>query len=914
MAAQYDIQPAKRRPTAYSCTILLGLIVFIACNSGPTVWSKKDLQMLANNNETKVIRWTTPIADREAEVDQQGLLRWKDNSQEVALFGVNYCLPSGPSYRMVKRVGASHDQTVEQDMSHFARMGLDGLRLSFWGDWESCDRDGNLLDNEHLRLLDYVIYQAKKRGMYVVLTPISWYSPVWPEPEELSTHQGFSSFFRDKGQMTTDPNAIKAQVNYLNQITRHVNRYTGLAYKDEPAIIGIELINEPWTPRSKKDQAKSYINTLVKAIRDTGCTKPLFYNASQDIEIASAIRDSNVNGSAFGWYPGDLLAGRSVADNSLPYVDDYPPMRDSRLATKAKLVYEFDAADIAGSYMYPAMARTFKMAGAQFAAMFTYDPLPTASTNIEFQTHYLNLVYTPNKAVSFVIAAEAFRRLPRLKSYGKYPENTKFGPFRVSYEQDISEMVTEQAFLYSNNTETEPPRPEALERIVGCGSSPVVNYEGTGCYFLDKLEPGVWRLEVYPDAVWVNDPYSKPRLDREVSRILWREWSMKICLLGLGPVFTIEAINKGNDFRTKSQQGTFSIRPGVYILKKKGAKLSAWNASTPFGQLSLGEFIAPAEQKGPTVVLHRPSQQLVEGTAWTVSAQVISSDEPRRVTLYVRRAGQPNFAQHQMQREKSYLYTATLPADSIKAALLEYCIAVQSGEQVRTFPADVRGEPAEWDFPVVALWETFVVEKEAPVILFDAGRDRSTLLFSHEWGGVSRRIDFVRSMTAFKPALRIEVPSFRPEPQDVSFQHNLSKELEIRRCNLGQFEVLGLRARSGQEATMKLGIALIELDGTAWGSTIPLTDQWQEIRIPLSKLYPTKVAMLPQGWPEVDPYWSRMPNGRGGKNDRFKAKNLSAIQISLGARFDPAEADKRQVVEIESLWLERASAQSAKTK
>jgi hypothetical protein len=806
---------------------------------------------------------------------------------------------------MVKRVGASHDQTIDQDISHFARMGLDGLRLSFWGDWQCSDREGNLLDNEHLRLLDYVIYQAKKRGMYMVLTPITWYNPVWPEPEELNTYQGFSRFFRKKEHMTTDPNAIKAQVNYLNQIVRHVDRYTGLAYKDEPAIIGIELLNEPWTPGAKY-QVKSYINKLVKAIRDTGCTKPLFYNASQDMGIASAIRDSNVNGCTFGWYPTDLLAGRSLTGNFLPHVDDYPLMRDSRLATKAKLVYEFDAADIAGSYMYPAMARTFNTAGAQLAAMFTYDPLPTASTNIEFQTHYLNLVYTPNKAVSLVIAAEAFRRLPRLKSYGKYPENTKFGPFRVSYEQDISEMVTEHAFLYSNNTATKPPRPEILERIVGCGSSPVVDYEGTGCYFLDKLEPDVWRLEVYPDAVWVNDPYGKPRLDREVSRILWRQWPMKIRLPNLGPVFVVEAINKGNDFRTKAQQGAFSIRPGVYILNKKGAKLSAWNASTPFGQLSLGEFVAPAEQKGPTVVLHKPTQQLVEGTAWTVSTQIVSSDEPHRVTLYVRRAGQPKFAQHQMQRKKGYLYTATLPADSIKATLLEYCVAVQSGEQVRTFPADVRGEPAEWDFPVVALWEMLVVEKEAPVILFDARRDRNKLLFSHEWGGVPRRIDFVQGMTPSKLALRIDVPGFKAGPKDVSCQHNFSKELDERRGVLGRFKVLQVRARSGQEATKKFGIALIELDGTAWGSTVPLTGQWQEIRIPLSKLCPTKVAMLPQGWPWVNPYWLRNPTG-GTQAEHLRIQNIAAVQISLGARFFPEDANRPHAIEVESIILDTAN-------
>jgi len=168
--------------------------------------------------------------------------------------------------------------------------------------------------------------------------------------------------------------------------------------------------------------------------------------------MAPVIRDSMVDGGNFGWYPTELLAGWSLRGNFLPHAEDFSCMLNPALATKAKAVYEFDAADIPGSYMYPAMARTFRTGGAQFAAMFTYDPLAIASSNIEFQTHYLNLVYTPNKAVSFIIAAEAFHNLPRLKSYGKYPENTSFGHFRVSYDQDLSEMVTERKFMYSNAT------------------------------------------------------------------------------------------------------------------------------------------------------------------------------------------------------------------------------------------------------------------------------------------------------------------------------------------------------------------------------------------------------------------------------------------------------------------------------
>ena len=92
-------------------------------------------------------------ADRLARVDEAGVLRWQDDGGEVALFGVNYYTPCQWNYRDIKALGLSHEKVIEQDVAHFARLGLDALRLHVF-DREISDRDGNLLDNDHVRLLD----------------------------------------------------------------------------------------------------------------------------------------------------------------------------------------------------------------------------------------------------------------------------------------------------------------------------------------------------------------------------------------------------------------------------------------------------------------------------------------------------------------------------------------------------------------------------------------------------------------------------------------------------------------------------------------------------------------------------------------------------------------------------------------
>ena len=106
--------------------------------------------------------------------------------------------------------------------------------------------------------------------------------------------------------------------------------------------------------------------------------------------------------------------------------------------------------------------------------------------------------------------------------------------FRVSYTEDLSELNNGKKFYYSNHTNTQPKDASQLVSIAGCGSSPIIHYEGTGAYFMDCLEPGVWRLEVMPDAVVVNDPFAKPSLDKEVVTIAYGAWDMALQIPDLG--------------------------------------------------------------------------------------------------------------------------------------------------------------------------------------------------------------------------------------------------------------------------------------------------------------------------------------------------------------------------------------------
>jgi hypothetical protein len=819
----------------------------------------------------------SPLPHPLAQVDAQGVLRWQETGTEVALFGVNYYTPFWHNFPDLKAVGANHSKVIDQDVAHFARLGLDALRLHVF-DREISDRDGNLLDNEHLHLLDYLVARAQERGIYTVLTPIAW----WPVPGD---SPGFSTRFT-MPQMITDPAARAPQTNYLAQFLRHVNRNTGLAHKDDPAVLCLELINEPQcAPNTTDAQVIDYINALADAVRATGCRKPVFYNGWGN--RLAAVRDARVDGSTFGWYPTGLGAGRSLRRNFLPLVDQYggsdfwnPSMRTELLARKAKIVYEFDAADVPGSFMYPAMARAFRSGGAQMATQFQYDPLPLAPFNHGWQTHFLNLVCAPQKAVSLLIAAEAFRRLPRLEDYGRYPASTRFGPFRVSYEEDLSEMVTEREFLHSNTTRTEPPAPDKLERIVGCGPSPIVRYEGTGAYFLERLVAGAWRLEIYPDAVWVNDPYGPHSLNREVARIFWREWPMEIRLRDLENDFSIAPLNEGNPFAARAKEGSFPIRPGVYLLKRAGVSTDDWKTARLPARVGLREFIALPGKDAPAVGRHEPRAGWVEGKPLPLQFTLAMPQEPDAVTLEFQSAGSASLRRLPLQRQRAYQFSATVPGEWLTPGPAAYALTVRSAAGVMRFPTNAPGSASN------SVWSVLVSARTAPVRLFDPERHKVNPQADLAW-----KQSFVSGMTPGRQALRIAVEKFGPPPSSISFRHDLTEELEPWRDLLVKSTTLRLRARALERRTAAIEIVLQERDGSVWGRNLPLTTDWRDVRVPLTSL-------------RHFAHWAGNPPGRGGADDRLHPREISSVNVCFGAWLYPDHAAEPHTVEIESIEVE----------
>ena len=513
--------------------------------------------------------------------DADGVIRYTADSTEMAIFGVNYCLPSASDYRAAHKVAPTLEakrQMIDTDLCHLERMGMRALRLSFWGDWENSDKRGNLLDNEHLELLDYLVYRASQRGMLMLFSPIVAHAAWWPDGDRnlpgLTAHFG-------KEQLTFDREAIRAQKRYMTQFLHYRNRYTGRTYGEEPSIIAVEILNEPARVMGRNEEIRQYIDTMTEAIRAAGCQKIVAYNLSENFSTAEAIAASKAQAATYGWYPTLLTHGHTLRGNFLPYVNDFTPMKRVEIGPRAKFVYEFDAADLTCSYMYPAQVREFREGGVQWAAMFSYDMIGTAPWNLGWQTHLLNLVFTPKKAISAMIAAYAMKALPRGKNWGSYPNNSTFGPVQVDWKADRSIYYDGESLLYSNGLSTDAEVDgDALTQLAGTASSPFVHYAGSGAYFLDKLAPGVWMLEIYPGATQLQDPFQhNPTLDRQLFAYECNPQWMTIALPDLGSEFYIyHCASEHSANLTKAVRGGFRAECARYILATDGEQAQQMGA------------------------------------------------------------------------------------------------------------------------------------------------------------------------------------------------------------------------------------------------------------------------------------------------------------------------------------------------
>ncbi len=178
------------------------------------------------------------------------------DGKKVKLWGVNYYTPFNSNFYNIEELGKDHFRAIDEDIRHFKLMGIDFIRMHLY-DREITDRDGNIVENKNMRVLDYLIDECEKNGIYLMLTPTVWWNTVANQIFQEKYYAywfidsqeafGFSNFY-SCDSMIWDPDAIRCQETYLHALFSRKSTVSGKRMNEYRNIVAFELINEPPFP------------------------------------------------------------------------------------------------------------------------------------------------------------------------------------------------------------------------------------------------------------------------------------------------------------------------------------------------------------------------------------------------------------------------------------------------------------------------------------------------------------------------------------------------------------------------------------------------------------------------------------------------------------------------------------------
>jgi len=549
------------------------------------------------------------------------------NGEEVSLWGVNFQPDLSWEYRSrFKPVGVPLEADVlkkktDEGFDEIRKMNCRLIRCHLTPA-DFTDEKGNLVETIYLDLLDYMVAEAATRGIYVYLALINHMNNGYVENSFLNNCK--------REDWIYDINTVKCIENYTRQLLDRTNPYTKICYKNDPNIAVWELINEPgyysyekingspnynffksWLKDNNLDDTKNnyleyrknivlkYINGMYDLIRGTGAPQPVVWNCNWHKmflgheDVFEVIAKSKAEVVSFCNYPGQNECKQpyylnpedfsnydfsSFFKNGYEKKEWYGWVLDPAFMKKAKVVYEFETFYNQSAYLYPVMADFYRSLGVQMAAMWTYC-LP-GYAQYHSGSHFLSLTCTPRKTASFIVAGEIFNSTPL---YSKYhpdsPVERITDNYAYSYKNNLSVFASGEKYFYSGDMlNWNVIEPESnIKEIAGYGNSSIINYDGSGIYFL-KIADDRIEITIEPDSKWIVEPWQQWKYKQIVTSLDYNsehvfELKLNNWIAKNSRVFRIDG-NKKKRIKLQGNRIKFNASPGNYIVttKKKQIK------------------------------------------------------------------------------------------------------------------------------------------------------------------------------------------------------------------------------------------------------------------------------------------------------------------------------------------------------
>jgi hypothetical protein len=456
------------------------------------------------------------------------------------------------------------------------------------------------------------------------------------------------------------------------------------------------------------------------------------------------------------------------------------------------------------------------------------------------------------------------------------------------YEKDLSLLNTSDKFYYSNTNSVQPVDIKSLKHVAGYGSSVLIEYGGRGSYFLNKLKEGLWQLEVFPDAVWIKDPFGRNNLKDPVAKLIWKKHGMKILLPDL--------VNNFNLFKSNGKKISLAknfivqLEPGNYLISNNDTISDRYSPETDFEKIkAFGEFIDdfqsieikniipnnlplfPPESGSGQALSERGDKGELK-----IKAEVYSEDDDVEVFIYYKKPGWWGYRTYKMPKTDDFTYEFSLSGELSVNGIINYFISVEKGNDVLTFPGKLNVLPEHWTFSQDnPSFELSILPPSDKILIYDPVRDKKNLVLPNLWRYFEYNADYTfDEQSAGELELNLNVTKVKEKFPELAFQIYTGEYLSNIRLNENSSIELEIKKSGYMDS---INVRCIFNDGTGFDRNVAIKNEYEKILIPLSEPEQMKYALLPRPYPVFLPYWfESIPQKNKNINTR-----LESIQLAI---------------------------------
>jgi len=247
----------------------------------------------------------------------------------VTVSGTNFMLNGKPfyfggnnAYFLMQAKALGYQNAVLQQLDRSNEIGIRVIRTWAFADGPAdpgsvtLQSSAGIYDENTFKALDYVIAEAGKRNIKLILPFVN----ANKEYGSIATYVGWAGKTGEKTLFYTDPDVRQLFKNHISVMLNRVNTYNGIKYKDDPAIMAWEIVNEARFVYADRTVLRDFYRDIAKYIKSID-SKHLVTTGEEGFDGSPYNSKYSTYSSLANWVMGGDEGSSFYLNTAIPEID-----------------------------------------------------------------------------------------------------------------------------------------------------------------------------------------------------------------------------------------------------------------------------------------------------------------------------------------------------------------------------------------------------------------------------------------------------------------------------------------------------------------------------------------------------------------------------------------------------------------